>query len=146
MKNKPDSNDLFLEILAAEIEAVILNSEKIQSRFRQISNMRILEDIADQTIGVNLGDLANAFMNDMDIKKSLSQREEEKKSLSECQELVQRATNTENEEENNGLDQRVDGKKLSLNEIRFQEYLEKTFDEDKWLQKVKIDYPEHRAK
>ncbi|MBT3921818.1 MAG: hypothetical protein HOF21_04500 [Nitrospina sp.] len=165
MNNKPDSHDLLLEILMAEIETVLVSSEKIQSRFRQISNMGILENIAHKTFGATLGDLAKAILNGADIKDSLPKQKQEQSSsennsISERQELLPQVasgedsvgkdkpcqnenTCEETKGENHCLNQQVDGKKLSPNEIRFQEYLEKNFNEGKWLVKARIYYPSY---
>lgn len=158
MSSESNSNALLLEILMAEIEAVILSSEKIQSRFRQISKMGILENIAHQNFGANLGDLAKAILKDADDKDSLPQpkqtssknnsRSEPQKSLPQAlsrNDSAHQDNLRQNEKSIEGEShdplQRVDGKKLSPDEIRFQEYNEKNFDEDKWLAKAKIDYP-----
>lgn len=161
MNNESNSNDLLLEILTSEIEMAILNSEKIQSRFRQISNAGILEKIAHQTFCANLGDLAKAILEGVDIKDSLPNDQQEQissenNSISESQKLLQQSTDDsasqdkpyqneitygEIKEKSHYLNQQIDGRKLSLQEIKFQEYLEEQFNEDTWLAKEKIDYP-----
>jgi hypothetical protein len=159
MGKKANSNDLFLEILVAEIAEAVLRSEKIQARFRQISKMGILEDIAHQTVGVNLGDLAKEIFDDVDIKDSFPQPgQEQNENNSELEKPSQEAPSIDDPEslddnvcekiindqdESNCLSQQVDGRKLSPNEIRFQEYLGKAFDEKNWLKTAKIDYRLH---
>jgi hypothetical protein len=162
MNNQSNPNELLLEILMTEIETVILNSEKIQSRFKQISNMGILKSIAHQNFGANLGDLAEAILKGVENKDSFPQLQQgqnssETNSTSESRESLQQSSSEEGascqgnpcqneniheeiESENNCPLQQVDGKKLSPQEIRFQEYLEKNFNEDLWLEKAKIDY------
>jgi len=162
MSKKTNSNDLFLEILVAEIGEAVLRSEKIQARFRQISKMGIINDIAHQTIGVNLGDLAKEIFDGVDNKDSFPQPgQEQNENNSELEKLSQQAPSVDDPEslddnvceqiicdqdESSCLSQQVDGRKLSPNEIRFQEYLEKDFDEENWLKTVKIDYLDHEAK
>jgi hypothetical protein len=161
------SNDLLLKILLSEIETVILNSKKIQSRLREISKLGILENIAHQNFGANLGELAEAILEGVDIKDSFPQRQQKQdssgnNSLSELQKWSQQAPYEEDSEcggnpcpgknthdgiegEKNSRYQQIDGMKLSLQEIRFQEYLEKQFSEGKWLTKAKIEYPGETA-
>jgi hypothetical protein len=153
MGKKTNSNDLFLEILVGEIGEAVLRSEKIQARFRQISKMGILKDISHQTIGVNLGDLAKEIFDDVDIKDSFSQpaEQEQNENNSELEKLSQQAPSIDDSEslddnvceqkiydQGSCLSQQVDGRKLSTNEIRFQEYLEKDFDEENWLKTAKL--------
>ena len=158
MNNESNSNALLLEILLTEIETAILSSEKIQSRFRQISKMGILKNIAHQNFGANLGDLAKAILKDADVKDSLPQQKQnssKNNSFPEQQKSSPQVLSGEDSAHQDNLRQnenvvegkshsplqQVDGKKLSPDEIRFQEYNEKNFDEDKWLAKARIDYP-----
>lgn len=162
MGKKASPNSLFLEILGVELGEAILNSKKIQDRFRQISKMGILKDIADQTVGINLGDLAKEF--DFDTNDSFPQPEQKQnENISEPEKTSPQATNEynfdftddqgweqlnaeEDFEENNEFAKQVDGRKLSQNEIRFQEYLEKDFDEENWLKSVGLEYPVNKDK
>ncbi|MZH03486.1 MAG: hypothetical protein F3745_08870 [Nitrospinae bacterium] len=159
MGKKTSPNSLFLEILGVEIGEAILNSKKIQDRFRQISKMGILKDIADQTVGVNLGDLAKEINCVIDTNDSFPESEQnqnenitepEKPSLQanniddlDCQDDHgwEQLVDEEDFAENDKCIKQVDGRKLIPNEIKFQEYLEKDFDEENWLKSVRLDYP-----
>lgn len=158
MDDNVNSNGLFLEILVSEIGSAILGSEKIQARFRQISKMGILKDIAHQTVGFNLGDLAKEIIDGSEIKDSFAQPEQEQnENISETDAPSLQAPDIDEPEcpddkdwdqldieedfsENDEFIQQVDGRKLSPNEIRFHKYLEKDFDEEKWLKDAKLQY------
>ena len=164
MGKKANSNDLFLEILVSELGEAVLRSEKIQARFRQISKMGILKDIAHQTVGFNLGDLAKEIVEGIDTKDSFPQSEhKQSENNSEPEKPSLQATNIddlvcpgdqdweqlhaeEDFSENDEFTQQVDGRKLSPNEIRFQEYMEKGFDEENWLKSARLEYPVYQAK
>ena len=158
MDKNTNSNDLFLELLVAEVEEAVLRSEKVQARFAQISKMGILKDITHQTVGVNLGDLAK-FFDGMDIKDSYPQPEQNEnnselaKPSQEAPSIDEHESLGENvgeqiiygQDESSCLSQQIDGRKLSPNEIKFQEYIENNFDEESWLKMKRLDFPVDQA-
>lgn len=123
-----------------------------------------MKDIVHQIIGINLGDLAKEIFEGMGIKGSLPQPEEEKnENISELERPSRRTPSLDDPEclddqdreqiiseegvvESNGFIQQVDGRKLSPNEIRLQEYLEKAFDEENWLKAARLGCPVNEAK
>ena len=160
MGKKANANNLFLEILVSELGEAVLGSKKIQARFRQICKMGILKDIAHQTVGFNLGDLAKEIIDDMETQRSFLQPEQSE-NVSEPEKPSPQNSNIDDHEcpGDQGREQRiseenvvknfvqqVDGRKLSPNEIKFQEYLEKDFDEETWLKEARIEYPVDEAK
>ena len=147
MKDQNESHRQFAELLWVEINKAILSSKEVRKSVQRLKSLGMLQHISKYDLVLDIEKLID-----------LAQKEEENlrsetiektalgltpENLRERQDVAMEVDQPSPQSEYSPetpaqCKQRVDGKVLSTNEIRFQRYLESNFDETLWLKRIKI--------
>lgn len=137
MANQEDSKRKLVEFLWVEINRAILNSPEVKSSIKILKDLELLDHIADYNLVLDVNALIDLIQRDEKIQRLPSSKDGiEPKS-------TQKPESGKAEEERSQpepAEQRIDGKKLTENEVHFQKHLERNFDESEWLKKAGIRF------
>jgi hypothetical protein len=151
-----DKKKRLAEYLWTEINKAILKSPDVQFSIKKLHKLQLLDYVAEFNLVLEVDKLIESILktnaeqeaSNQDLDK-LKEEFMEAKSDSALEEQ-QHHSETKNgvEEDTSKLSspflprplQRVDGKTLSENEVRFEEYFNQRFDEKHWMKKAKIRF------
>ena len=142
MSSERDEKKRLAEYLWTEINKAILKSPEIQLSIKNLEKLELLDYVSEFNLVLEVDKLiesilkqnatketkANSILEELQIHAELGNDLEEKETL----ELPSPSFSNPS--------QWVDGKALSENEIRFEEYFNQQFDEKHWMKKAKIRF------
>ena len=136
MSWEKDQKKRLAEYLWTEINKAILKSPEVQFSIKKLEKLQLLDYVSEFNLVLEVDRLIESIL------KNSSEKEATTSSLLE---EIQAELETENKKEStppkqNRPLQYVDGKTLSENEILFEEYFNKRFDEEHWMKKAKIRF------
>ncbi len=148
MPFEKDKKKKFVEYLWTEINKAILTSPEVKLSIKQLQALGLLDYVSEYNLVLEVDRLIEKIVNETeDI--TLEELSKLKRDLTEVEELGDMSFTSDKEiKENPNQDDsaalkiipQVDGKLLSENEMLFEEYLCKEFDEEQWLKQSKIRF------
>ena len=138
MANEEESKRKLVEFLWVEINRAIINSMEVKSCIKILKDLELLDQIEDYNLVLDVKALID-----------LIQKKDEKGGLIPSGQELAEPKPFSNEGPAKSLEdyppaeetsQRIDGKKMTKNEILFQKHLERNFDESLWLKKAGIRF------
>jgi len=154
MSSKNDGKKKLAEYFWMEINKAILTSPEIKLSIKQLQALglldyvseynlvlevdRLIEKILKETDDVNLDELTKLKKDFLDVEE-LGQIDFSHSQKSSQKTILKEKTDPEDSETLKTISMPwVDGKLLSGNEMLFEEYLSREFDEEQWLKQSKI--------
>ena len=153
MFHKRDNNKSLEELLWQKINNSIINSEEVKLLILELEKVGKLDSASENDLVISVRQLIQSILKQ---KQQINEEQQYLESLKEKLLLSGEEENPDsplmeiensNEVENifsnlgscpNKPLQWIDGRPLSENEILFQEYVDRNFDEDGWLKKFRI--------
>ena len=137
-----DEKKRLAEYFWTEINKAILKSPDVQFSIKKLQKLELLDYVAEFNLVLEVDKLIESI-----LKKNAEKETKTKSILEELHIHAELGKDLE-EKETLGLpspsssnpSQWVDGKALSENEIRFEEYFNQRFDEKHWMKKAKIRF------
>jgi hypothetical protein len=152
-----DKKKKLAEYLWTEINKAIIKSPEVQVSIKKLHELQLLDYVSEFNLVLEVDKLIEGI-----LKQNLAQEGNNHEVKNVKDEILEATTNSvlkelqlESKQENNleengatnissplsnGPVQWVDGKALSENEIRFEEYFEQRFNEKHWMKKAKIRF------
>lgn len=146
MKDQNDSHRQFAELLWVEINKAILNSPEVRKSVQRLKSLGMLQHMSKYDLVLDIEKLIELAQKEENLRSESVEetslefspealRERQGGAMGEDQPSTQSECSPETLAHRK---QRVDGKVLSVNEMRFQQYLESNFDETLWMKQTKI--------
>ena len=148
-----DKKKRLAEYLWTEINKAILKSPDVQFSIKKLQKLQLLDYVSEFNLVLEVDKLIESILKQNEDREASTQdlnklKEEflEAKANSDPEELQLQTDPEESETLNLSPSvtpdplQWVDGKALSDNEIRFEEYFNQRFDEKHWMKKAKIRF------
>jgi hypothetical protein len=152
-----DKKKKLAEYLWTEINKAILKSPDVQFSIKKLDQLQLLDYVSEFNLVLEVDKLIESILKQNGEREANSKeldklKEEflEAKANSALEELADKSEPENEIEEKETADisspfspgplQIVDGKTLSENEIRFEEYFTQNFDEKHWMKKAKIRF------
>ncbi|MBT3183085.1 MAG: hypothetical protein HOI59_10720 [Nitrospina sp.] len=135
-----DKKKKLAEYLWTEINKAILKSPDVQISIKKLQKLELLDYVSEYNLVLEVDKLIESI-----LKKNV-QKEIKADSILEELHIHAEPENDQEEKETPDLPsspepaQWVDGKALSENEVRFEEYFNQQFDEKHWMKKAKIRF------
>lgn len=153
-----DKKKRLAEYLWAEINKAILKSPDVQFSIKKLEKLQLLDYVSEFNLVLEVDKLIESILNKNAARKTKNPDLENLKS-----EFLETKSNPAHQEETQQHDEHdldtvekelpdvfspfsskplqwIDGRNLSENEILFEEYLDRGFDEKNWLKKAKIRF------
>jgi len=137
MANQEDSKRKLVEFLWVEINRAILNSPEVKSSIKILKDLELLDHIADYNLVLDVNALIDLIQRDEKIQTLPSSKDGIEPKASPKPESGKAGEEKPKQE---APEHRIDGKKLTENEVHFQKHLERNFDESEWLKKAGIRF------
>ncbi len=170
MSERNESQDKLVEYLWAEINRAILKSRDVRTTIQHLKDRGLLDQICDYNLVLDVrklveltldiddddmitlapegstekkGELANPLPFFLDSEEEDAEKEASSSSGKWERELdrLDRETHRPKKDASRDRGPQIDGQPLSSNEILFQQYLEKQFDEESWMKQAGIRFP-----
>ncbi|MFQ5450337.1 MAG: hypothetical protein ACE5E9_06880 [Nitrospinaceae bacterium] len=135
MESGNESKRKLIEFLWVEINRAIINSPEVQSSIKTLQDLDLIDHVTDYNLMLDINALIELIQREKGNPSHPAIQVEKDASPPE------KSAQNSSDEANTEPLAAVDGKKLTQNEILFQQHLEKNFDEAKWMKKVGIRYP-----
>ena len=135
-----DEKKRLAEYLWTEINKAILKSPDVQFSIKKLQKLELLDYVSEFNLVLEVDKLIESI-----LKKNTT-KENKADSILEELHIQAKLGNDREEKEtpdlpsSSKLSQWVDGKALSENEIRFEEYFNQRFDEKHWMKRAKIRF------
>jgi hypothetical protein len=135
-----DQKKKLAEYLWTEINKAILKSPDVQSSVKKLEESGLLDYVSEYNLVLEVDKLIESIL------KKNEPNEARADSILEELHIHAEPENDQKEKETPDLSsspesvQWVDGKALSENEVRFEEYFNQQFDEKHWMKKAKIRF------
>jgi len=135
-----DDKKRLAEYLWTEINKAILKSPDVQFSIKKLQKMELLDYVAEFNLVLEVDKLIESI-----LKKNTTKENKADSILEELHIHTKLGNNREEKEtpelpSSSKPSQWVDGKALSENEIRFEEYFNQRFDEKHWMKRAKIRF------
>ncbi|GJL78566.1 MAG: hypothetical protein NPINA01_15550 [Nitrospinaceae bacterium] len=136
MANEEESKRKLVEFLWVEINRAIINSMEVKSCIKILKDLELLDHIEDYNLVLDVKALIELIQKKDEKGTELPAREEK------ADQKLSADTGKSGQDQKSEKEspQVIDGKKLTENEILFQKYLERNFDESVWLKKAGIRF------
>jgi hypothetical protein len=138
MTNDEESKRKLVEFLWVEINRAIIGSVEVKSCIKILKDLDLLDHIEDYNLVLDVKALIELIQKKDDNGGTIPSRKEMGGlSTAPAKDSEQSEPKKESKK---GSSQTIDGKSLTENEILFQKYLERNFDESVWLRKAGIRF------
>ncbi|MBC8284164.1 MAG: hypothetical protein H8E32_10140 [Nitrospinae bacterium] len=148
MSYEKDDNKKFAEYLWTEINKAILTSPEVKISILQLQALGLLDYVSEYNLVLEVDQLIEKIVKDtkdvtvdelLKLKKDFLEVENSGKVKFSSSPKSKKKSEPENSRSLNPV-QWVDGKRLSENELLFEEYLSQEFDEEQWLKQTKVRF------
>jgi hypothetical protein len=163
MSRREESKKRLVEFLWAEINRAILKSSDVKSSVKSLQALDLVNYVSDYNLVLDVRTLVDMILKEEDgsltsldssggifsedMAPKFMEAPEDKRNSS-----AQNSNDSDDAPADGSLNffkkdensQRIDGAILSGNEIKFQEHMQKGFDEDQWMRQVGIQFPEEK--
>ena len=148
MSCENDKKKKFAEYLWTEINRAILKSPEVKCSIKQLQALGLLGYVSEYNLVLEVDRLVDKIVKDTkdvtveelsQLKRDFLEVEESEKVDFTSEEQIREKKDSEHPESTNTMPW-VDGKLLSENEMLFEEYLSREFDEKEWLKQTKIRF------
>lgn len=138
MASEEESKRKLVEFLWVEINRAIINSVEVKSSVKILKDLDLLDHIEDYNLVLDVKALIALIQKKNEKDGAVPSRKEEdnRKAFPD----MGSATTGQDQQPAKETPQIIDGKKLTENEVLFQKYLERNFDESLWLRKAGIRF------
>ncbi len=138
MANEEESKRKLVEFLWVEINRAIINSGEVKSSIKILKDLDLLDHIEDYNLVLDVKALIGL----------IQKKDEKGGAVPSRKGMDNQKPSADMGSAKTGQDQQpaeedpqiIDGKKLTENEVLFQKYLERNFDESLWLKKAGIRF------
>ena len=135
-----DEKKRLAEYLWTEINKAILKSPDVQFSIKKLQKLELLDYVSEFNLVLEVDKLIESI-----LKKNTTKENKADSILEEWHIHAELGNDREEKEtldlpSSSKLSQWVDGKALSENEIRFEEYFNQRFDEKHWMKRAKIRF------
>lgn len=138
MANEEESKRKLVEFLWVEINRAIINSVEVKSCIKILKDLELLDHIEDYNLVLDVKALIELIQKKDDKGGAVPAREE--KDGVQASPATGSAKAGQKKQPAEGSSQKIDGKKLTENEVLFQKHLERNFDESLWMKKAGIRF------